>query len=117
MNTLAPNVREHDKDERAISSLCDRTGAPHADVRVLFAREFARLAVGATVRPYLRLLAAANVYSRLRPGRTPPRGALPTLRSNVPQPRQAIQAIRARPHEQDVEAPVLLPARHQRVTV
>lgn len=106
-------MREHDKDERAISSLCDRTGASHADVRVLFVREFARLAVGATVRPYLRLLAAANVYSRLRRGRTPRRGALPTLRGSVPQPRQAIQAVGSGPREQDIEAPVFLPARKQ----
>jgi hypothetical protein len=113
MNTPAASVREHDKDERAISSLCDRTGASHAVVSVLFAREFARLAVGATVRPYLRLLATANVYANLRRAKAPRRGLLPTLRGSVPQPRQAIQAVGSGPCEQDVEAPVFLPARKQ----
>jgi hypothetical protein len=59
-------AREHDQDERAIGPLCDRPGASRADVRALFAREFARLAIGARVRSYLRLLAAANAYQVLR---------------------------------------------------
>ena len=59
-------ARENDQDERTIRSLCDRTGAPHADVQALFAREFTRLGLGATVRSYVRLLAAANVYTVLR---------------------------------------------------
>jgi len=57
---------ETDLDERTIRSLCDRTGAPRADVQALFAREFLRLGLGATVRSYVRLLAAANVYAVLR---------------------------------------------------
>jgi hypothetical protein len=59
-------MSERERDESAISSLCDRTGAPRGDVRAMFAEEFARLALRATVRPYLRLLAAANVYAALR---------------------------------------------------
>ena len=62
----AITTREHDQDERTISSLCDRTGAPRADVQALFAREFLRLGLGATVRSYVRLLATANVYAALR---------------------------------------------------
>ena len=66
---MSPSFRstsEHALDERAISSLCDRTGAPRGDVRALFADEFARLASRATVRSYLPLLTAANVYTTLR---------------------------------------------------
>jgi hypothetical protein len=62
----ATTSRENDQDERTIRSLCDRTGAPHADVQALFASESLRLGLGATVRSYVRLLAAANVYAALR---------------------------------------------------
>ena len=58
--------RENDQDERTIRSLCDRTGAPRADVQALFAGETLRLGLGATVRSYVRLLATANVYAALR---------------------------------------------------
>ena len=112
MNTGAAIGREHDQEERAIGSLCDRTGASRADVRALFAHEFARLAVRATVPSYLRLLTAANVYAMLR--HRPAAAQLPTLRGGVSQPRQAIQAVGAGPHEQDVEAPIFLPPREQR---
>jgi hypothetical protein len=66
MSSLSRNTSEHDGDERAISSLCFRTGAPRHDVQTLFADELARLTPGATVRSYLRLRAAANVYATLR---------------------------------------------------
>ena len=66
MTASIRNTSEHDRDERAISSLCDRTAAPRGDVRALFAGEFHRLGFRATVRSYLRVLAAANVYSILR---------------------------------------------------
>ena len=66
MNSLPRNTREHDQDERVIRSLCDRTGASRADVGALFSHELARLALGARVRSYLRLLAAANVHATLR---------------------------------------------------
>lgn len=73
MNSLSEDG--YDGDERAISSLCDRTGASRTDVSVLFAQEFARLALGATVRSYLRLLAAANVHAMLRRRREPQDGS------------------------------------------
>lgn len=79
MDPLTRDAREHAQDERAISSLCDRTGASRADVSALFAHEIARLALGATVRSYLRLLAAANVHAALRRRETqPPIGSATT---------------------------------------
>jgi hypothetical protein len=51
--------------ERAVRSLCDRTGAPVAHVRELFVRELARLELHATVRSYLPVLTAANVRAML----------------------------------------------------
>ena len=52
--------------ERAMSSLCDRTGAPIAQVRRLFAQEFSRLERGAKVRSYLAVLTASKVRAMLR---------------------------------------------------
>jgi ribosomal protein L34E len=49
-----------------MSSLCDRTGAPLAEVRSLFAQEFSRLELGAKVRSYLTVLTASNVRALLR---------------------------------------------------
>ncbi len=49
-----------------MSSLCDRTGAPLAEVRSLFAQEFSRLELGAKVRSYLAVLTASNVRAMLR---------------------------------------------------
>jgi hypothetical protein len=49
-----------------MSSLCDVTGAPPAEVRSLFAQEFSRLELGAKVRSYLAVLAASNVRAMLR---------------------------------------------------
>ena len=66
MNSPCKRQSEHNRDEIAIGSLCDRTAAPHGEVRALFAYEFDRLAFRTTVRSYLRLLATANVYSILR---------------------------------------------------
>jgi hypothetical protein len=61
---------EADKDavrhERAMSSLSDRTGAPLAEVRRLFAQELSRLELGAKVRSYLGVLTASNVRAILR---------------------------------------------------
>jgi hypothetical protein len=54
------------RDERAIRSLLDRTDAPVAQVRSLFAQEFSRLELGAKVRSYLGVLTASNVRSMLR---------------------------------------------------
>jgi hypothetical protein len=64
----SPLQRGHEaaKHERAISSLSDRTGASLAEVRVLFARELARLELGAKVRSYLAVLTASNVRATLR---------------------------------------------------
>lgn len=63
-----PSRRRRDDDghERAMTSLSARTGAPLALVRDLFALEFARLGLGATVRSYLALLTTANVRAMLR---------------------------------------------------
>jgi len=49
-----------------MSSLCDRSGAPLAEVRSLFAQEFSRLELSAKVRSYLAVLAASNVRAMLR---------------------------------------------------
>jgi len=49
-----------------VTSLCDRTGAPHAKVRSLFAQEYSRLGLGAKVRSYLAVLTASNVRAMLR---------------------------------------------------
>ena len=58
--------KEAVRHERAMSSLSDRTGAPLAEVRNLFAQEFARLELGAKVRSYLAVLTASNVHAMLR---------------------------------------------------
>jgi Protein of unknown function (DUF3562) len=47
-------------------SVCDRTGAPLAEVRSLFVKEFSRLELGAKVRSYLAVLTASNVRTMLR---------------------------------------------------
>lgn len=64
MRFLLPSRRQ--STERVIRSLIERTGAPADEVRVLFAREFARLELGAVVRGYLSVLTAANVRAMLR---------------------------------------------------
>jgi hypothetical protein len=69
MNPLSRLRRDQHRNERTIDSLCARTGAPDAEVRVLFTQELARLAPRATVRSYLSLLAAANVRAALRRAR------------------------------------------------
>ena len=60
---------EPDKDavrhERTVTSLCERTGAPLAEVRSLFAQEFSRLELSAKVRSYLAVLTASNVRAML----------------------------------------------------
>lgn len=60
------NCKEAAGHERAISTLTQRTGVPLAEVRALFAKEFARLARGATVRSYLVTRTASNVLAALR---------------------------------------------------
>lgn len=66
---MSPRV-EADKEavrhERAVASLCDRTGARPAEVRGLFAQEFSRLELDAKVRSYLAVLTASNVRAMLR---------------------------------------------------
>ena len=49
-----------------MSSLSDRTGAPLAEVRSLFAQEFAELELGAKVRSYLTVLTTSKVRATLR---------------------------------------------------
>jgi hypothetical protein len=62
----AADANESAQHERAIGALTDRTGVPLAEVRALYAGEFARLARGATVRKYLTLRATSNVLAMLR---------------------------------------------------
>jgi hypothetical protein len=59
----ANEVTQH---ERGIGALNARTGIPLAEVRALYAQEFARLARGATVRSYLALRTTSNVLAMLR---------------------------------------------------
>lgn len=66
------NCKEAAQHERAISALTERTGVPRAEVGALFAKEFARLARGATVRSYLVTRAASNVLAALREKPTQP---------------------------------------------
>lgn len=61
MSSLLEPGKEAVRHERAMSSLCDRTGAPPGEVRSLFAQEFSRLELGAKVRSYLAVLTASNV--------------------------------------------------------
>jgi hypothetical protein len=70
MSPLFEPGKEALRHERAVTSLCDRTGAPHATVRSLFAREYSRLGLGAKVRSYLAILTASNVHAILRRERT-----------------------------------------------
>ena len=66
MSPLFELDKEAVRHERAVTSLCDRTGAPHAKVRSLFAQEYSRLGLGAKVRSYLAVLTASNVRAMLR---------------------------------------------------
>lgn len=66
MKSLFENAQEAARHERAMSSLCDRTGAPLAEVQRLFAQEFSRLELGARIRSYLAVLTASNVRAMLR---------------------------------------------------
>jgi hypothetical protein len=66
MSSLLDSAKETVRHERAMSSLCDRTGAPLAKVQSLFAQEFSRLELGAKVRSYLEVLTARKVRAILR---------------------------------------------------
>jgi hypothetical protein len=66
MTSAFERGKEAVRHERAIHSLLDRTGAPVAEVRSLFAQEFSRLEVGAKIRSYLAVLTASNVRAMLR---------------------------------------------------
>ena len=66
MKSLFEAGQEAASHERAMNSLCDRTGASPAEVRRLFAQEFSRLELGAKVRSYLAVLTASNVRAMLR---------------------------------------------------
>lgn len=78
MNALLERGKEAVRNERAISSLRDRTGAPLADVRSLFAQEFSRLELGAKVRSYLAVLTTSNVRAMLRRAAASSHKALPS---------------------------------------
>jgi hypothetical protein len=73
MSELSERDKEAVRHERAISSLRERSGAPVAEVRRLFAREFSRLELGAKVRSYLAVLTASNVSAMLRRKKVPSR--------------------------------------------
>ena len=79
-------------NERAMSLLSDRTGAPLTEVQALFAQEFSRLELRARVRSYLAVLTASNVRAMLRHGRT--RTAHPDADQSA-----ATKAAVPRPHE------------------
>jgi Protein of unknown function (DUF3562) len=66
MSSLLEVTKEVVRRERAMSSLCDRTGTPLAEVRRLFAQEFSRPELGAKVRSYLTVLTASTVRTMLR---------------------------------------------------
>ena len=66
MSSLSERGMETARNERVIGSVRDRTGAPLAVVRSLFAQEFSRLELGAKVRSYLAVLTASNVRAILR---------------------------------------------------
>ncbi len=66
MKALFETGQEAARHERAMSSLCDRTGAAPAEVRRLFTQEFSRLELGAKVRSYLAVLTTSNVHALLR---------------------------------------------------
>jgi len=66
VSSLFDRSNEALRHERAIKSLRERTGAPLAEVRSLFAQEFSRLEPGAKVRSYLAVLTASNVRAMLR---------------------------------------------------
>ena len=66
MSSLLEAGKEAVGHERAMSSLCGRTGAPLAEVQHLFAQEFSRLERGARVRSFLAVLTASNVRAELR---------------------------------------------------
>ena len=55
--------RENDQDERTIRSLCDRTGAPHADVQALFAEQQNPIAVR-RVMTVMTTITTATMISR-----------------------------------------------------
>jgi len=66
LSSNAPNANEVAQHEQVIGTLTARTGVPLAEVRALYAGEFARLARDATVRSYLALRATSNVLAMLR---------------------------------------------------
>jgi len=66
MKSLLEAAQEAARHERAMSSLCKRSGAPLAEVQRLFAQEFSRLELGATVRSFLAVRTASNVRAMLR---------------------------------------------------
>jgi hypothetical protein len=71
MSSLFEPGKEAVRHERAMSALCDRTGAPLTKVRSLYAQEFSRLELGAKVRSYLEVLTARKVRAILRREHTP----------------------------------------------
>jgi hypothetical protein len=66
MSSIFERGNEAVRNERAISSLSDGTGASLARVRHLFAQELARLELSAKTRSYLSVLATSNVRALLR---------------------------------------------------
>jgi hypothetical protein len=65
---LHPQMNSSTSHETSIQSLASKTGTSLEETRVLFNKEFARLARHARVRTYLHVLATANVRSILRRG-------------------------------------------------
>lgn len=92
MSSRVPRGEPADGDQRAISSLSERSGVPAAKVRALFARELARLELGATVRSYLSVLATASVrrmLSRAKESLSTPSRRIRLLPPTSPQARES----------------------------
>jgi hypothetical protein len=66
MSSFLEASKEVVRHERAMSSLSERTGAPLAEVRRLFAQELATIEPGAKVRSYLAVLTVSKVRAILR---------------------------------------------------
>ena len=84
MSSDSEHRDEATRHERAVSALTERTGAPVAEVRALFAAEVARLTRGATVRSYLVTRATSNVLATLRGIRRHPPASTWTIPGSSP---------------------------------
>ena len=66
MGNLFERGTEVARNERSILSLIDSTSAPDAEVRKLYACEYARLELNSKVHTHLQALTTSNVREMLR---------------------------------------------------